>query len=211
MELKDKVKKWKKLQQSSITLQEVQRKIDELQPFWKVFEKESDRSVAIVATCLLDDLLERIIRAAYVQDPQMKSLFKDSNILQPFFAKINIAYFSGLIPDIVYHDLKLICKIRNKFAHAIIADLSFTETSIVQQIEEFKLGPKKIAKLSAPGIKFRVIIAQIVAILQVLEEILSKARPPHLVELLKLNEKTVIGWGLTQAEIYRALQRTKKS
>lgn len=96
--------------------------------------------------------------------------------------------FSGLIPNFAYHDLKLICGIRNKFAHAIIADLNFSDTSIVQRIEKFIAGPKKIAELSEPKTKFTIVVAQYVAILQAIEHMLSKARPPHLVELFKLNE-----------------------
>ena len=174
--------------EKSAFLVNVERKLDELDPFWKAFEKESDRAVAIIAVCLLDDLLERIIRASFVKDPQVKSLFKDDHILQSFFAKINIAYFSGLIPNVVYHDLKLICEIRNKFAHAVIADFNFTDSSIVQRIDNFTFGPKTIPELSAPKIKFTLVVSQIVAVLQVLEQVLSKARPPHLVELLRLNE-----------------------
>ena len=168
--------------------EECEKKLDELDPFWKSFEKESDRAVAIVVACLLDDLLEKIIKASYVRDPQVKSIFKNSNILQPLSNKINIAYFSGLIPNFAYHDLKLICGIRNKFAHAIIADLNFSDTSIVQRIEKFIAGPKKIDELSEPKTKFTIVVAQYVAILQAIEHMLSKARPPHLVELFKLNE-----------------------
>jgi len=184
--------------EKSTFLKNVESKLDELNPFWKAFEDESDRAVAIVAVCLLDDLLERIIRASYVKDPKVKALFKDDHILQSFFAKINIAYFSGLIPNAVYHDLKLICGIRNKFAHAFIADLNFTDSSMVQRIDTFIFGPKKIPELSTPKTKFILTVSQIVAVLQVLEQVLSKVRPPHLVDLLKLNEEE---WHLTQTEI----------
>ena len=172
----------------STFLKEVEEKIDELQPFWKAFEKESDRSVAILATCLLDDSLERIIGLSYVKDPHVKSLFKNDHILQSYFAKINIAYFSGLIPTVVYHDLKLICEIRNKFAHAVVADLGFTNEAIVRRIDKFVFGPKTIPALSAPKTRFIMVVSQIVGVLQVLENFLSKTRPPHLVEVLRLNE-----------------------
>jgi len=166
----------------------VQAKLDELAPFWRAFKEESDRAVAIVAACLLDDLLERIIRASYIQDSQVKSLFKDSNMLQPFSTKINIAYFSGLIPNVIYDDLKLICEIRNKFAHAVIADLKFTDKTIVQKIDKFTAGRKTISELSAPRTDFIFLVSRTVAILQVLEEMLSRMRPPHLVEVLHLDK-----------------------
>lgn len=192
---------------TSTFLENVNKNIDELEPFWKAFEKESDRATAIVAACLLDDLLERIIRASYVKDPHVKSLFKNDQILQSLFAKINIAYFSGLIPNVIYHDLKLICEIRNRFAHAVIADLRFTYETIVQRIDSFELGPKTVSEPHPPRTKFMFVVSQIVAVLQVLEYVLSKARPPHLVELLKLNEAPFAEWALTQAEIRNLLRK----
>lgn len=191
---------------TSAFLETVEKNIDELEPFWKAFEKESDRATAIIAVCLLDDLLERIIRASYVKDPQVKSLFKNDHILQSFFAKTNITYFSGLIPDVIYHDLKLICEIRNRFAHAVIADLRFADEAIVQRIDKFALGPKT-AELYPPRNKFIVVVSQIVAVLQVLEYVLSKARPPHLVELLELNKTTFAEWALSQAELRKLLHK----
>jgi DNA-binding MltR family transcriptional regulator len=185
----------------------MEKKLGELDPFLKAFEKESDRAVAIIAACLLDDLLEKIIRASYVEEPQVKFLFKDDHILQSFFAKINIAYFSGLIPNVVYHDLKLICEIRNKFAHAVIANLNFSDSSIVQRIENFRFGPKKIPELSDPKTKFTLVVAQIVAVLQVLEQILVKSRPAHLVEVLNMNEDTLPGWGLNDSDVKKFVRK----
>ena len=193
--------------EKSAFLVNVERKLDELDPFWKAFEKESDRAVAIIAVCLLDDLLEKVIRASYIRDPQVKSLFKNDHILQSFFAKINIVYFSGLIPKVIYHDLKLICEIRNRFAHAVIANLRFTHETIVQRIDRFALGPKTISELSAPRVKFTSVVSQIVAVLQVLEQVLSRGRPPNLVELFKLEGGTFPKWLLTQTEMRSLLRK----
>jgi DNA-binding MltR family transcriptional regulator len=197
--------------ETSTFLENVERNIDELKPFWKAFDKETDRATAIVAGCLLDDLLERIIRASYVKDPQVKSLFKNDHILQSLFPKINIAYFSGLIPSVIYHDLKLMCEIRNRFAHAVIADLRFTDETVVQRIDRFALGPKTVTAVYPPKMKFIVVVSQIVAVLQVLEYVLSKKRPAHLVELLELDKAPFTEWALTQAEIRKLLPKDKYS
>ena len=189
-------------------LKNAHRAAGEIEPFWDALSKESDRAVAVIAVCVLDDLLERIIRASYVKNPQVKSLFKNDHILQSFFAKINIAYFSGLIPDVFYHDLKLICEIRNRFAHALIADLKFTDEKIVQHIDKFRFGPKAIIKLPNPRAKFTLVVSQIVGLLQVLEQILLKTRPAHLVELLNLNEATFPEWRLTDSEIRNLLRKS---
>ncbi len=134
-------------------------------PFWDALTKESDRAIAIIAACLLDDLLEKLIRASYIKAPQVKSLFKNDHILQSFFSKISVAYFSGLIPKFVYHDLRLICEIRNKFAHSITANLTFTDSSVTQQINSFELRPRTLNGVTAPKMKFIIVVQQIIALL----------------------------------------------
>jgi len=185
----------------------VEKKIEELKPFWETFAKENDRTVAITSVCLLDHVLEKLIQSSYVKDSQVKSLFKNDHILQSFFAKVNIAYFSGLIPKIIYHDLKLICEIRNRFAHAVIADLRFTHETIAQRIDRFALGPKTISELSEPRVKFITVISQIVPLLQVFEQVLSKKRSSNLVELFEFDQEAFPGWLLTQSEIYNVLRK----
>ena len=181
-----------------------------LELLMKEFEKESDRAAAILAVCILDDLLERIIEASYVKDRRVKSLFTNDHILQSFFAKINIAYFSGLIPNTIYHDLRLLCEIRNKFAHGVIADIGFTHGAIMQRIEKFALGPplKDIPEqLSRPRMKFMLVFIQVADVLQWVELELSKGRPPHFVEVFKLNEKRYEEMALTRNQLDDLLRK----
>jgi hypothetical protein len=88
--------------------------------FFEVFSKETDRGLAIASICYLDNMLEKLIKAAYRKDQRIKMLFKDNQILQSFYNKVCIAYFSGLIPRVVFDDLKLIGEIRNRFAHSVL-------------------------------------------------------------------------------------------
>jgi len=178
-------------------------------PFWDALEKESDRAIGIIAACLLDNLLEKLIRAAYIKDPQVKFLFKDDHILQSFFPKINIAYFSGLIPKLVYHDLKLICEIRNRFAHAITTNLTFSESSIAQRIDSCALRPKTLDDVFAPRVKFIIVVQQIVGLLGFWEKTLSKARLPNLVELFKLNDLPFEELALTKEEIIDVIRKER--
>ena len=124
------------------------------EPFHIVLEQGSDRATAIVSACVLDNLLERLIRVFYIKDSQVKSLFKDGHLLQSFFVKINTAYFSGLIPKVIYHDLKLICEIRNKFAHKVTANLNFNSNVISQRINMCEIRPKTMDDTPAYSIKF---------------------------------------------------------
>lgn len=165
---------------------EVKKRSYELEPFLRAFAEESDRGLAIVAECLLDNLLGRIITAAYIRNPKVKSIFKKSNVLQSFYTKIHIAYFSGLIPKFAYDDLLAICTVRNKFAHKVMADLKFSDVEIARLVDELITGCPKISE-SASRIRFTVAISQYVAILLTIEHFLYKERPPHLVELLKLD------------------------
>ena len=159
--------------------------------FLDQFSKESDRAVSILAVCLLDDMLEKIIQASYVRDPKVKTLFKNDHILQSFHSKVNIAYFSGLIPKVFYHDLQLIGEIRNKFAHAVVADLKFSHPMIAARIDKFELGCFQIPELSVLRRRFSFVVAQIVGVLRIIEQLvyLDKSRP--LINLYTSNEELV--------------------
>lgn len=159
------------------------------EPFDTALQQGSDRATAIISACVLDNLLERLIRAFYVKDPAVKLIFKTDHILQSFFAKINIAYFSGLIPKVIYHDLKLICEIRNKFAHEVTAILDFNSTIISQRISKCEIRPKTIDDFPEYKIKYIIIIQQLIDHLCYFEHLLLQSKPPNLVELFKLNEK----------------------
>ena len=120
-----------------------------VQQFSDALEQENDRAIAIISACLIDNLLEGILRAFYIRDPKVKMIFKNDQILQSLFAKINVAYFSGLIPQVIYHDLKLICEIRNKFAHEVTTDLDFNNSMICQRIGKCIMRPKTIDDIPA--------------------------------------------------------------
>lgn len=112
------------------------REQEERESFCEAFSYETDRGLAIAAVCYLDNVPEKLIRAAYIQDPKVTSLFRNNQILQTFYNKICITYFSGLIPETVYHDLILVSEIRNKFAHGILANLRFSDETIAKKIRQ---------------------------------------------------------------------------
>lgn len=188
---------------------EEREKIKEREAFFQAFSKETDRAVGIISICYLDDLLEKLIRASYIKDPQVKSLFRNDQILQSFFAKINIAYFSGLIPKVVYLDLKLICEIRNRFAHAVIADLKFTDETISRKIDRFAQLPHRVIDIYPPRLKFELIVIHIGALLRIWEELLSEMRPPNPVEFFKLDDLSFQDMILTPSEIRDIMRKEK--
>lgn len=178
-------------------------------PFWEALKKESDRAIVIIVACLLDNLLEELIRASYIKEPQVKYLFKNDHILQSFFAKINIAYFSGLIPKFVYHDLKSICEIRNKFAHEITGNLNFSTRIIEEKINSCDLRPRTLDDVSVPRLKFILIVQIIVAYLGCWERDISQLQPPHLVELLGMKNIPFDELALTRKEISDIIRKER--
>lgn len=174
---------------SNTSYEEDKKELDSLHPFWETLASESDRSVVIVSAILLDNLLERLIKTSYVKDPNVNTIFKDEHILRSFYTKINIAYFSGLIPKALHHDLKLICDIRNKFAHDVVADLKFDDERIVQRINQFSQIREELVKTYPPKLRFILNISHIAALLLAWSQHLPKLRLPNLVAILNLEEE----------------------
>jgi hypothetical protein len=84
----------------------------------ELFAGETDRGAAVLAGSYLGSLLEDLLRAKLVPGDYLKSLFSDANgPLGTFYSRITLAYALGLLPPEVQHDLHLVRKIRNKFAH----------------------------------------------------------------------------------------------
>ena len=71
------------------------KELSYLDPYWQSLEGETDRGTAVLCAILLDGLLEKLIQESFIKDPRVESLFKNDRILQSFYAKINLAYFTG--------------------------------------------------------------------------------------------------------------------
>ncbi|MFC2173854.1 MltR family transcriptional regulator [Acidobacteriota bacterium] len=82
------------------------------------FHESSDRIVAIVGAAYLDSMLETLFRAAFIDDPDdVDNLLQPDAPLGSNGSRIRLAYCMGLITQDMRDDLKLIARIRNKFAH----------------------------------------------------------------------------------------------
>ena len=150
---------------------------EERAPFFDEFDKETDRGLAIVAVCFLDNMLEKLIRAVYRKDPGVNKLFKDNQILQSFHNKVCIAYFSGLIPQALYYDLKLLGEIRNKFAHSVLETVNFSDAAIAQKIDRFKQIPIDYNNKYHPKLRFILITSHMGAYILGLREGLLETAP----------------------------------
>ncbi len=108
--------------------------------FFRQLASESDRGAALIGSSLLEDDLEQLLRSAMspVADPKrVDSLFSGFAPLATFSAKISICYALGLIDENLFHDLEIIRKIRNRFAHDP-TNKEFFDTSVFQQLSTIR-------------------------------------------------------------------------
>ncbi len=85
-------------------------------------QQESDRGCVIVCAALLEDDLEKLLRAHCQQDANVVKHFVDPlfRVYAPFStfsAKIQVSYAMGLIRKQTHTTLDLIRRVRNDFAH----------------------------------------------------------------------------------------------
>jgi len=108
------------------------------------FNKETDRACVILSAAILENALEKLLKAFFIlTDSSHDDLF-DGPIapLGSFWPKIRIVYRLGLINTELSHDLDVIRKIRNDFAHNII-ECKFDNESIQAQIQNLGLSLRK--------------------------------------------------------------------
>jgi len=81
-------------------------------------ECETDRGVALLAVAFLDDVLDVLLRASFVDDSEaVNRLIGPGRPLESFGSRAHIVYCMGLLGADVYADINLIREIRNDFAH----------------------------------------------------------------------------------------------
>lgn len=96
-----------------------------LYEFARLFEYEepSDRAIAIVGPAFLDTLITDLLTNFLVDDAdEVERLLRPDGAMGTFGAKISACYCLGLIPDVIKDDLRLVAKIRNRFAHEMLVD-----------------------------------------------------------------------------------------
>lgn len=94
-------------------------------PWLDLLNKESARWAVLISTGFMEQQLKDILQAFLIENDGMASLFEVGNPpLGTFSARIAACYPLGLISEQEHHDLTLIRKIRNDFAHDIHTDFS---------------------------------------------------------------------------------------
>lgn len=111
--------------------------IDDYKAFLVSFNNESHRGRVIIAHAYLDAMLQKLLENYFMQNPsEINSLF-DGNFVY-LMRKIDLAYSLKLIDKDVKHNLIIINKIRNKFAHSMY-QMDFNEKQIENLCKELTL------------------------------------------------------------------------
>jgi DNA-binding MltR family transcriptional regulator len=100
-----------------------------------LFQGETDRAAAILGASYLETLLEKLLRTKLVQTPTT-DIFSGHGPLATFSSRTDVAYALGLFHEGVYHDLILVRRVRNEFAHDI-DEASFDQASIRDRCADF--------------------------------------------------------------------------
>ena len=95
---------------------------DRTAKFVSEIENQTDRGAAIIATAWLEEQLSAVIKLQFKDDASAwKRLFGSSGPMGTLSAKIDIAKLLGVLSDDSYSDMHQIRKIRNEFAHEVMA------------------------------------------------------------------------------------------
>jgi len=95
------------------------------------YNNPSDRAIAVVGPAFLDMLLSDILREFLVDDPkEVEKLLQPEGPLGTLGSRVTACYCLGLIGPVIAADLRLVGKIRNRFAHEL--QTTFSDQRISQ-------------------------------------------------------------------------------
>ena len=107
--------------------------------FFDELRSESDRGATILAGVWIDNLLERKLLTLFAEgnSDARRKLFDQNGALSAFSSKILAAYCLGWIDSDIFHDINLVRKIRNAFAHEL-HDIDLESPNIRRLIDQFR-------------------------------------------------------------------------
>lgn len=112
---------------------------DRLRLFLDASNSETDRGRALVASSLIEEMLEEVIKAFLLENAATRNLFEAANApLSTLSAKTSASRALGLISADEFRDIEIVRKIRNAFAHSVLC--SFDDTKIKDWACGLKVG-----------------------------------------------------------------------
>lgn len=120
--------------------------------FFTTLKSETDRAAAVLAAAFVDEFLLRYLKTR-LQVPDFDSLYGSNGAVGSFSRRIAIAQALGWLHEDTAHDLNVLRKIRNKFAHEFDHTLSFATQSIRAQTGNLRVLAAMKAELKAVAAK----------------------------------------------------------
>ena len=106
-------------------------------PYLDELNRESPRGKVLISTGYLEQMLKEILSSFLMKDKIVDELFEGGNApLGTFSARAKLAYTLGLISELEFHDIDLIRRIRNDFAHDMKA--SFLNAGVKSRCSHLK-------------------------------------------------------------------------
>ncbi|WP_148650605.1 hypothetical protein [Lysobacter capsici] len=117
--------------------------------FEDAFKAESDRGMAVLAMCVVEDLLhERIKEIVGVNFPEMVKLLAPPG---RWSVLADAATMLGLLSPAEREDLKLLIAVRNRFAHKAMDSLAFDHPDVADQLSRLKIYERFQVDGPTPG------------------------------------------------------------
>jgi mannitol operon repressor len=92
---------------------------EDLAEFVGELKKESDQGLPLVAVALIDDLLEKTLKAFFCEGSSASKLLCEGNApLGTLSSRIEACFALGLIDKFEHSEISILRKVRNEFAHA---------------------------------------------------------------------------------------------
>jgi DNA-binding MltR family transcriptional regulator len=127
--------------------------VDEANVINQQLRDETDRGAALVGVAFLDELLGRLLKSRMLDGKTSEDLFEGSNPLASFSARIDVAYCLGWIGPETYHELHLMRRIRNDFAH-VHTPVTFSSDAIQNRCRALQI-PQAILPARLPRARDR--------------------------------------------------------
>jgi hypothetical protein len=113
---------------------------EEWSSFFRELKGETGRAAAILVAAYIDSLLRAKLETLFCKGNSeiRQKLFESQGAFGTFSAKVDAAYCLGWLEPSVFHDIGIIRKIRNEFAHRIHG-LTFEDCKIKRLVRKLEV------------------------------------------------------------------------
>jgi len=158
---------------------------------------ETDRGSILVAAAQIDDMLKDLLLARMLatdgmskkQRERLDNLVGINGALGVFSARIDLAYFLGLIAEDVHHDLHILREMRNDAAHRV-SKKDFREETLASRSGSFKIMPAEVRSLP-PRQRFAAVVQALMALIDNAIDDAEHASPRASGEKLQVRDDVV--------------------